>query len=431
MALSQNVSDQSQLPDSDQRASLQRRVLTVLFGASILGRASVSLSFTVATLVMKDLMDNERFAGLASVALTAGTALSAGILSKMMARRGRNVGLTTGLAIAMVGAGVCTVAIQQENLLLFLAGMVGLGWGGGTINLGRYAASDLATPESRGKAISIVVFAATIGSVFGPLAVGPSGRWMENAGWPEKAGPFAISVALLGVAALFVFLFLRPDPLEFIGGLERQQETKVEKRSIRASMALAWRLPMARVAVVTLVISQAVMVMIMTMTPLHMDAHGHGVGVIGWVISAHTAGMYAFAPLAGWASDKYGRIPSIAFGAVVLLASTVMTALAASAPNALMFPGLYLLGLGWSFGMVAGSALLTESVTPEERVSVQGAVDVTTAVVSGVGAFGSGLVFDMAGFHVLSLIGTCAAGALFVTAYFRSRLNASMGSVAA
>ena len=170
-----------------------------------------------------------------------------------------------------------------------------------------------------------------------------------------------------------------------------------------------------------LVISQAVMVGVMAMTPLHMDEHGHSLTSIGWVISAHTAGMFAFAPLAGWASDRFGRVRAIAFGGAVLILATALTAFAGAAPALLMFPGLFLLGLGWSFGMVAGSALLTESVSVDDRVSAQGAADLVTSIVSGAGALASGFVFAMAGFHILSIVAMGGAGVLLVMAFASDR----------
>ena len=187
----------------------------------------------------------------------------------------------------------------------------------------------------------------------------------------------------------------------------------------------AWAHPLARLAFVALVISQAVMVMVMAMTPLHMKAHGHGTGVVGQVISAHTAGMFAFAPFAGWLSDRYGRVRIVVLAGFTLGIATVLTALAGEAPRLLMFPGLFLLGLGWSFGIVAGSALLTESVAVKDRVAVQGAADTATALASGVGALASGIVLNMAGFHILSLIGMGAAGVLLGQSWFESRMTSA------
>ena len=183
-------------------------------------------------------------------------------------------------------------------------------------------------------------------------------------------------------------------------------------------MGIIWSNPQARLALIGLVVSQAVMVMVMAMTPLHMKEHGHSIGLVGWVLSAHTAGMFAFAPLAGWVSDRFGRIIAIVIAGIVLVAATTMTALAGEAPALLMFPG-----LGWSFGMVSSSALLTESVPADDAVPAQGAADLVTSFASGAGALGSGLVFTMAGFHILSAIGIVASGLLLVAAFVRHNLS--------
>jgi MFS family permease len=153
-----------------------------------------------------------------------------------------------------------------------------------------------------------------------------------------------------------------------------------------------------------------------------MDDHGHSKGWIGAVISAHTAGMFAFAPVAGWLSDRFGRLQIIVLAGFTLALATVFTALAGDAPRLLLFPGLFLLGLGWSFGIVAGSALLTESVSVGDRVAVQGAADLATNVASGVGALTAGIVVSTAGYHILSLIGMAAAAALIGQSWFEQRL---------
>ena len=113
---------------------------------------------------------------------------------------------------------------------------------------------------------------------------------------------------------------------------------------------------------------------------------------------------------------------SIVLAGFTLAFATTLTALAGEAPKILMFPGLYLLGLGWSFGIVAGSALLTESVGEGDRVAVQGAADVAMNLASGIGALASGVVVDMAGFHVLSMVGIVAAAALMGQSWFERRL---------
>lgn len=405
--------------DPAYQASVQKRTLTVLFASGVFSRAGMTLGFAVAVLLIKDMLGNERWAGLSTGAITIGTAASAVALSKVMARSGRRPGLTAGFLVATVGGVVALFGAQQSSIAIFLFGLVLAGIGAGASNLARYAAADLATPDNKAKAISFVVWAATIGAVGGPTLVGLADRVGQDVGLNENVGPYALTVVFYFVAAAIVFVGLRPDPLALIGGLDTADSPK--RAGFFEGLNIALANPMARLALISLVISQAVMVGVMAMTPLHMDAHGHEVGTIGLVISAHTAGMFAFAPVAGWAADRFGQVRAIAFGGAVLMLATALTALAGEAPQALMFPGLYLLGLGWSFGMVSGSALLSQSVSENERVTVQGTADLMASIVSFVAALASGFVLDMAGFHILSMVGIVAAGLLLVSGFARDR----------
>lgn len=404
------------------RAAVQHRTLRVLWASSMFSRGAVSMIFAVAVLAIKELLGNERWAGLSTAASTVGSAIAAASLAAYMQRRGRTPGLSAGLGIAVLGAVLCIIAIESEILLLFLVGMILIGVGSGASNLSRYAAADLAEPERRSRDISSVVFAATFGAVLFPLLVGPVNGLAADFGLNERSGGMAMGGLLFLVSAGLIFLFMRPDPLAVAGGITDRARAKAQAVPFRKAVAIAWAHPLARLAFVALVISQAVMVMVMAMTPLHMEAHGHSDGVVGQVISAHTLGMFAFAPLAGWLSDRYGRLPIVVLAGFTLSLATVLTALAGEAPKLLMFPGLYLLGLGWSFGIVAGSALLTESVDEGDRVAVQGAADLATNLASGLGALSSGIVVDMAGFHILSMVGMAAAAVLMAQSWFERRL---------
>ncbi len=404
---------------------IQRRTLQILFASSTAGRAATSVMFFVAVLAVEDILGSGTWAGLTTVALTLGTAYSSSALASLMDQRGRNPGLSIGYAGAALGGLVAALGVQLQSVVVLLAGMALVGVGQGSTNLSRYAAADLAPEHARSKAISTIVFASTIGAVGGPLLAGPAENGATFLSLEKLSGPFVAGSICFALAGLIVWIGLRPDPLVVSGGLHA---SGTEPRlGFGDALRIVVRSDGARLGLITLCISTAVMVMVMAMTPLHMDAHGHSTDNIGWVISAHTAGMFAFAPIAGIFADRRGRIPAVLVGAAILLVSTVVTALAVDAPNGLMFPGLYLLGLGWSFGVVAGSALVTESVQPVERVSAQGAADVTTALASGVGALSSGLVFTMAGFHVLSMLGTLAAGGLLVLAFTRSRIQTAIG----
>ena len=401
------------------RAVTQKNTLRVLFASAIFARGAMTLGFAVASLLIKDMLGAATWAGLSTVAITVGTALSATALSTYMNKRGRRPGLVVGYSVAIIGGAISLYGAQISSIPVFLAGLVLTGVGAGASNLARYAAADLAEPAVRAKAISMVVFASTIGAVAGPTVVGVGDSWGQSLGLNENVGPYGFTAIFFIVATAIVFVFLRPDPLVVSGGL--QMATSPKRKNFAESLRVILSLHHARLALGALVVAQAVMVGVMAMTPLHMDAHGHSVGAIGWVISAHTAGMFAFAPLAGWASDRFGKVRAIEFGGATLVLACVLTALAGDAPRILMFPGLYLLGLGWSFAMVAGSALLTESVPDEDRVSAQGAADLIASVVSGAAALASGFILSMAGFHILSAVGIVAAGLLLVAGFNSDR----------
>ena len=404
----------------EQRAAVHQRTLRVLFVGSVASFGAAAVMFPVMTLAIKELMDSATWAGVGSAMTTTGAAASAAALASFMSRRGRNLGLSGGMLIALVGGLIAVYGFEAGSLLLFLLGLLLVGVGRGAANLMRYAAADLATDERRGRDISWVVFAATFGSVGGPMLLGLAGALALRLGWNELTGGIAFGVGLFGVASLVIFVFMRPDPLDVAGQIVTKDRGGA--LGFRAAIRVAWAGPMSRLALVALVVSQAVMVLVMTMTPIHMEAHGHAVSDVGFVIAAHTAGMFAFSPLAGWLSDRFGRVAIILAGAGVLAASTVFTVFAGEAPEILMYPGLYLLGLGWSFSIVAGSALLTESVSIDERVSVQGAVDVGMNLAAGVSAIAAGLVFEMTGFHVLSMIGFIGAIALLAMGEFNRRV---------
>ncbi len=414
--------------DEETRSAAQSNTMRVLFGSVAVSRAGTTISFVVAAILIRDMLGDATWAGASTVAVTVGTASSAAFLSQLMNKRGRRPGLALGFGLGAVGGLIGLVGAQISNIPIFLVGMVLVGVGSGAGNLARYASADLAPAASKSKSISFIVWASTIGAVVGPTLVGVMNRVGDNLGLNNNVGPFVLTLAAYALASVIVLAWLRPDPLVLADGLDKPGGPP--KASFTTSLGIIRERPMARLALASLVTSQAVMVGVMAMTPLHMKAHGHDESVVGYVLSAHVLGMFGFAPIAGYLADKLGRLPAIGLGAATLVSATVLTALATSASNALMFPGLFLLGLGWSLGMVAGSSLLSQSVDANDRVSVQGAADVLANSVSGGAALSSGLVLSMTGFHVLSMIGIVAAGLLFVATVIRQRLSSATASPA-
>ena len=159
---------------------------------------------------------------------------------------------------------------------------------------------------------------------------------------------------------------------------------------LKHSLGVISQLPMARVALAAMVISQTAMVAVMTMTPLHMKDHGQA-DLSAFVVALHIVGMYGLAPFIGRFADRQGRIKAIAAAGATLGVGTIVAVMAGYQPS-LIFLGLFLLGVGWNFGLIGGSALLTESVPLEERVGTQGSADLLMSLCGGVAGFSSGFI---------------------------------------
>jgi MFS family permease len=386
----------------------RRRSRNTLIAGVALGSTGHIAAVTVATIVAKDLLGSQTWAGLPGATVVLGAALGAVLLSALMARRGRRIGLVAGYSVGVIGALLATAAVITRSFPLLLVGTVLIGFGNTSNQLSRYTAADMVPPERRASAIGVVVWAATIGSVVGPWLVPIASGMASDAGLPPLAGPYLVPVVFVGLAALLSFVMLRPDPYDLADESTRA-DPDAEPAVIRPVREIIRR-PAVAAAIVALVVSQFVMVLIMTMTPLHMTEHGHDLGAVGMVLSGHTLGMFAFSPLSGWLSDRYGRVPTIFLGSAVLAIASIMAALAPPDGGFVLFLALFLLGLGWS-GFVAGSAMLSENLEIHERTRVQGAADALIWSSAAAAALGSGLIMASAGYTALGIL---SVGALVI-----------------
>jgi MFS family permease len=225
-----------------------------------------------------------------------------------------------------------------------------------------------------------------------------------TAGLPSLAGPYLVPALFVGMAAVLSFALLRPDPYELAEATPEDIAASAATGSDAALTAILRR-PAVLTALVALVVSQLVMTLIMTMTPLHMTEHGHDLAAVGFVLSGHTLGMYAFSPVSGWLTDRIGRLQTILLGTGVLAASAVMVVAAPPDGGELLMPALFLLGLGWSFGYVGGSALLSDHLELHERTRVQGVADALIWSAAAGASLGSGLVVASAGYTALGILG--------------------------
>ncbi|MDA0193096.1 MAG: MFS transporter [Actinobacteria bacterium] len=396
---------------------IQARTLRVLVVGQIAGSAALSAAVTVGAFVIQDLLGQTTpWGGIASATVTIGTAFMAQLLSRLMLRQGRRVGLMAGYSMAIVGGLVAGLGVELQSLTVFLIGLFLFGNGQSANLLSRYAATDLAEPTERGAAMSRILFASTFGAVFGPLLIRPAEELGKAAfGWNQYTGPWVFSGLFFLTSLINVSLRLKPDPLVVAGGLRSQQKLDVNGVASPGVKVLSFLKSSAktRLAFYGMMISHITMVAVMTMTPVHLRQHGHET-VSAYIISLHIAGMYAFSPFIGRFSDRNGRLNTMLVGCFVLIVSTVMSAFAGSNPI-VFFPSLWLLGIGWSFGLIGASSLLVDSVPIQHRVRVQGSADVAMSLCGGLAGFSSGFIRKSFGFPWLSMLGTFVVLGLTLT----------------
>ena len=404
---------------AEEIAGIQKNTLRVLVASQIAGSAALAAAVTVGAFVMQDILGQSTpWGGAASATVTMGTAFMAQMLARQMNQHGRRRGLQLGYSLAIVGGLIAGVGAETKTMWVFILGLFLFGNGQASNLLSRYAATDLAQPNNRAAAMSRILFASTFGAVFGPLLIRPAEELgMSLFGWSQYTGPWIFSGIFFFTSLINTTVRLRPDPLEVAGGLNSQATAGLPKRSFKDVWRIFKGSAEGRLALTSMVISQMTMVAVMTMTPVHLKSHGHET-VSAYVISLHIVGMYAFSPLIGKFSDSRGRHNTIMIGALLLMGSTVISALAGDSP-ALLFPSLWLLGIGWSFGLIGGSSLLVDSVATESRVRVQGTADLLMSFFGGMAGFSSGFIRKAIGFHWLSNLGTVFAAVLLVSVIVR------------
>ncbi|MBT2616285.1 MULTISPECIES: MFS transporter [unclassified Bacillus (in: firmicutes)] len=396
--------NQSYVDSQEKQKMLYKRTLIIISISQIFGGAGLAAGVTVGALLAQQMLGTDAFAGVPSGLFTLGSAGAALIVGRLSQRYGRRTGLTAGFLIGGLGAiGVIMAAIINSVFLLF-ASLLIYGAGTATNLQARYAGTDLANNKQRATAISITMVFTTFGAVAGPNLVNVMGDFALSIGVPSLAGPFILSAAAFILAGLVLFVLLRPDPLVIARTIEASKQESnrlgysadteqiVNKRGIIVGAAI-------------MVLTQIVMVAIMTMTPVHMRHHGHDLGEIGLVIGFHIAAMYLPSLVTGVLVDKFGRTAmAIASGATLLLAGLI-SAIAPGDSMILLVIALSLLGLGWNFGLISGTALIVDSTDTSNRAKTQGTVDVLIALSGASGGALSGMIVAGSSYTALSFIG--------------------------
>ena len=387
---------------------LQNKVVKTLATAQVLSGVGVAGTVAAGSLLVSSITESETLAGLAQTSAVLGAAALALPLARLTAKGGRRLALAVGYMAGVIGSIFAITGGAQQNIFLMLIGTFLVGAASAAGYQARFAAIDLATTETRAKQLSFVVWGSTIGAVTGPNLMEPAGNLAAGFGLPRLVGPYMISAVTLLFASVVILIFLRPDPY-LIANKENLKKSK--KGSTKLALKHIGNNPKALFAILSIAIGHVAMVSVMVMTPVHMAHVDVSLTIIGLVISVHVLGMYAFSPLVGSLSDRYGRVRIVQIGILTLLLSTVISGKAQADDAYTLGVGLFLLGLGWSCTLIAGSTLLSESVSAEFKASSQGASDLVMNLAGAGGGAIAGVIIG-----TLSYGWLCLAAALPVLA---------------
>jgi MFS family permease len=402
-------------------AVIQKKSLRVLSGAQTLSGLGVSGTFAAGSLLVVQITGSDALAGLVQTATVVGAALLALPLAKWTTLGGRRRALSTGYFVGGLGATFALIGGVNNLFFMILIGASMIGGASAAGYQARFGAIDLATDENRARDLSLVVWASTVGSVLGPNLMEPAGALAQSLGFPRLVGPYIVSIFTLTLAATLILIFLKPDPY-LLARTEAEVDVTQKAVKTRAAFKIVRSEPKALLGLTSVVIGHIAMVTIMVMTPVHMGHVDVALRLIGLVISVHVLGMYAFSPLIGKLTDQIGREKTIIIGALILLLAALVSGMAYADAVFQLGIGLFLLGLGWSMTMIAGSTLLAESVPLEGKAASQGLSDL---LMNGGGALGgavAGLIIAFLSYGWLCAIVTLPVAFLLFKAVGQVRL---------
>ena len=363
------------------------------------------------------LAPNTAFATVPLTCYVIGSALTTFPASMLMKSVGRRAGFQTGTAIGMAGAALCGLAIYLANFWALCFGMMVMGCYTAFGKFYRFAAADATDPGFRAKAISLTLAGGIVGGFIAPeMAKRTKDMFADHV----FLGSYLSLMIVCVVAALLLTQLDIPQLSE--------QERKEGGRPMREIM----RQPVFIVAALAGALSYGIMNLFMTSTPLAMRAHDHHFNSAAFVLEWHVVGMYGPSFFTGSLIQKFGVLKVILTG-IVLLFGAVMCALAGTGVINFWL-ALFVLGVGWNFMYVGGSALLTECHTPAERAKTQAANDLMVFCTMAVSSMSSGLLLNVSGWHAVNY-GTIpflllALGATSWIIWLRRRGNSGVAPLA-
>ena len=391
---------------------LQQKVIRTLATAQVLNGLGVAGTVAAGSLLVSSVSNSETLAGLAQTSSVLGAAALALPLARLTQIGGRRLALSMGLILGVIGSLLVISGGLNENLYLILLGTFLVGAASASGYQARFAAIDLATSQRSSQQLSFVVWGSTIGAVAGPNLMQPSGDLARKLGFPELVGPYFISAITLTLAAAVILIFLRPDPYLTANKLSSEKQKQITNK-----LALKHILgnKLARFAIAAITVGHVAMVSVMVMTPIHMAHVDVTLRIIGIVISIHVLGMYAFSPVVGLVSDRIGGVATIKIGLATLLISSVIAGTSPAGDAIRLGVGLFLLGLGWSCTLIAGSTLLSQSVELNFKSASQGASDLVMNLAGAGGGAVAGVIIATLSYGWLCLIASIPVAYLALT----------------
>jgi len=403
-------------------AAQQQKTVRVLALGQALGGFGLGATLSVGALLAVELSGTPAWSGAAATLATLGAAFWAIPLANLAYQRGRRIALASGAGIAILGAAAMILAATIRSFPVELIALFLLGAASAVQLQARFAATDIPTGLPKGKDLSLVVWATTVGAVIGPNLIAPGEALGRYLGMAELAGPFVFTIIAQLSSTLVFWFFLKPDPLliarDLAGLPPKRKNPKVSE-----ALAIVRAFPLAGYAVSTIALSHLVMVAVMAMTPAHLHGAGHDLAAVGFTISLHIAGMYAFAPVFGVLTDRIGARPTIMLGQLMLIAALATAGLGQFSFTAVVV-GLFLLGLGWSAATVAGSALLTEVLPVAEKTKVQGFSDTLMNLAGAFGGAIAGTILTLYTFGGLNAVALVPVVAIVIATGFSRRWQA-------
>lgn len=381
----------------------RRHAVSAIFAGAGLSTTGYLMTYTVNALIAEALHVDPALVGVPTAVTVLGTAIGSSLLTRGRGPGASRRAMLAGYLLAAGGALAAAAAIHAHRFWLFAATTILYGIGYGANRTARYSAAALYPAGRRGTVIGWIVWAATIGAVIGPSLIELASQGASRAGFDRLTGGYIAAAGTMLLSAAVTWAM----------PIVADHEAPITPSSASASAASVRRLLAggdAWLGLTAMLCGQVAMVLVMTMTPLHMHHHGATLPAIGLVISMHTFGMYAVAPLTGRLADRLGPRTVIAIGTALLTVACAIAATMQAHPTAVLI-ALGLLGLGWNVDFVAGSASLTRGVHSAAQTRLQGVADGLVWTTSALAGLTAGVLLDRVGF-----VGLATAGAIVATA---------------